>query len=324
MEENKKTLLSGVKPTGKLHIGNYFGAMRQFLEMQEEYNSYFMVADYHALTTLSDPAKMRELSMGVTLDYLAIGLDPEKATIFKQSDVSEHTELAWIFNCVTTMPYLSRAHAYKDAQVKNKEVSVGTFAYPMLMAADILLYDTDIVPVGADQKQHVEYARDTAEKFNRTFKKIFKVPEEKILDDVAIVPGVDGQKMSKSYDNTISLFAEDEEIRKAIASIVTDSKDVDEPKDPEKCNIFALHKIFSEKELPEIKERYEKGDMGYRESKEILYNNLVKFITPLRERRKKLEENISYVEDVLENGAEKARRKAQAKMKEVRKNIGVR
>lgn len=324
MEENKKTLLSGVKPTGKLHIGNYFGAMRQFLEMQEEYNSYFMVADYHALTTLSDPAKMRELSMGVTLDYLAIGLDPEKATIFKQSDVSEHTELAWIFNCVTTMPYLSRAHAYKDAQVKNKEVSVGTFAYPMLMAADILLYDTDIVPVGADQKQHVEYARDTAEKFNRTFKKIFKVPEEKILDDVAIVPGVDGQKMSKSYDNTISLFAEDEEIRKAIASIVTDSKDVDEPKDPEKCNIFALHKIFSEKELPEIKERYEKGDMGYRESKEILYNNLVKFITPLRERRKKLEENISYVEDVLENGAEKARRKAQAKMKEVRKNIGIR
>ncbi len=324
MNNKKETLLSGVKPTGRPHIGNYFGAMKQFVEMQNKYESYFMIADYHAITTVHNAEKVRELSLGVALDYLAIGLDPKKSVIFKQSDISEHTELAWIFNCLTPMSYLMRAHAYKDAQAKNENLNLGIFAYPMLMAADILLYDVDVVPVGADQKQHVEYARNTAEKFNATFEKTFKIPQEKITEELALVPGTDGQKMSKSYDNTISLFAEDREVKEAVASIVTDSKKTDEPKNPDECNIFALHKIFSVEQLPELEEKYKKGEIGYKESKEILYNNLIEFLRPMRERRKTLEKNPSYVMDVLNNGAKLASRKASAKMKEVRKNIGVR
>ncbi len=324
MNNKKETLLSGVKPTGRPHIGNYFGAMKQFVEMQNKYESYFMIADYHAITTVHNAEKVRELSLGVALDYLAIGLDPKKSVIFKQSDVPEHTELAWIFNCLTPMSYLMRAHAYKDAQAKNENLNLGIFAYPMLMAADILLYDVDVVPVGADQKQHVEYARNTAEKFNTTFEKTFKIPQEKITEELAGVPGTDGQKMSKSYDNTISLFAEDREVKEAVASIVTDSKKTDEPKNPDECNIFALHKIFSVEQLPELEEKYKKGEIGYKESKEILYNNLIEFLRPMRERRKTLEKNPSYVMDVLNNGAKLTSRKASAKMKEVRKNIGVR
>src|SRR3989338_5628550 len=205
----QKTILSGVKPTGRPHIGNYFGAMRQFVELQNEYQSYFMIADYHALNLIQNAKEMRELSLDVAIDFLAIGLNPKKSIIFKQSDVPENTELAWIFDTITTVPYLKRAHAYKDAMAKGGEedVSAGTFSYPMLMAADILLYDPDVVPVGADQKQHVEIARDTADKFNRTFGDTFKLPDVMIMKDVAVVPGTDGRKMSKSYKNTISLFA---------------------------------------------------------------------------------------------------------------------
>jgi tryptophanyl-tRNA synthetase len=325
MEKKGKIVLSGVKPTGQPHIGNYFGAMKQFVDLQGEYDeSLFFIADYHALSTLHNADEMRNNIFEVALDYLAIGLDPKKAIIFKQSDIPQHAELAVIFNSITTMPYLMRAHAFKDAEAKNKEISVGTFDYPMLMAADILIYDTDAVPVGKDQKQHIEITRDTAEKFNRTFGEEFKLPEPLILENVAVVPGTDGQKMSKSYNNTIPLFAEDDEIQKAVMSIVTDSKAPEEKKNPEEDNIFALHKLFSNaRQLEDIEKRYRDGGMGYKESKEILIENIKKFITPLRERRKELEKDREGIIKMLKENGEKMRERAEKKMQSVREKIGV-
>ena len=321
--EIKKRLLSGVKPTGRPHIGNYLGAMRQFVELAKTHESFVFIADYHALNLVHDAATLRQNTIDLVLDYLAIGLDPKEIILFKQSDLAEHTELCWIFNTFTTMPYLMRAHAYKDAQAKNKELNVGTFDYPMLMSADILMYDPDIVPVGADQKQHVEYARDTAEKFNGMYGTTFKLPEPFIPKEIAIIPGIDGQKMSKSYNNTIPLFAEDAVIRKAAMSIVTDSKGVEEPKDPEKCNIFALHKHFSKDALPDLEKRYREGGIGYKESKDILADNLVTFLTPLRERRAELAQDTTLVQKVLGEGYKKAHVVASAKMQDVKKKIGV-
>ncbi len=325
MANKEKTVLSGVKPTGQPHIGNYFGAMKQFVDLQERYDeSLFFIADYHALNTLHNADEMKQNIFEVALDYLAIGLDPKKVTIFKQSDVPQHTELAVIFNTITTMPYLMRAHAFKDAEAKNKEISVGTFDYPMLMAADILMYDTDAVPVGQDQKQHLEIARDTAEKFNRVFGEEFKLPEAVILKGVAVVPGTDGQKMSKSYNNTIPLFAEDAEIEKAVMSIVTDSKSPEEKKDPEEDNIFALHKLFSSAEqLEDLGKRYKEGGIGYKESKEILIENIKKFITPLREKRKELEKDREGIIKMLKENGEKMRERAEQKMQSVKDKIGV-
>ncbi len=331
MSKAQKILLSGVKPTGRPHVGNYFGALKQFVDLQHDYHSFIMLANYHALTTSHNPAEIRRDTLDLAIDYLAIGLDPVKATIFRQSDVPEHTELAWIFNCLTTMPYLMRAHAYKDAETKNKEVSVGTFDYPLLMAADILMYDPDVVPVGQDQKQHVEIARDTAEKFNRVFAPIFKLPEPLIMKEVSVVPGLDGQKMSKSYGNTIPLFAADEEIRKLVMSIKTDSKGVEEAKDPETCNVFALHKLFatsdeSKKRLDELEKRYRRGGkegIGYKEAKEILAENMIKYLTPMRERRAGIAADPEAVEKILANGAEAARDCARQKMEAVRLAVGV-
>jgi len=234
---NRKILLSGVKPTGKPHIGNYFGAMKQFVELQTSYESYVFIADLHALTTVQNRGELEENTINVILDYLSIGLDPKKVVIYKQSDVPQVTELGWIFNCITTVPYLMRAHAYKDAVANNKEPNVGLFDYPLLMAADILIQGADVVPVGQDQKQHVEIARDTAEKFNHIFGETFKLPEPLILKGVAAVPGIDGRKMSKSYGNTISLFATDEEVEGTVMSIVTDSSG----EKPE--NVYAIHAL---------------------------------------------------------------------------------
>jgi tryptophanyl-tRNA synthetase len=315
VKDGKKTLLSGIQPTGRPHIGNYFGAMKQFVEMQDKHSCYFMIVDYHALNFIQDAKTMRENILNLALDYLAIGLDPEKSVIFKQSDVSEHTELAWIFDTITTVPYLERAHAYKDAQAKGKEVSVGTFNYPMLMAADILLYDTDVVPVGADQKQHVEITRDTALKFNRTYGEAFKLPEPSILPQVAIVPGTDGRKMSKSYGNTIPLFATDAEIEKAVMGIVTDSSG-GIPK-----NVYEIHKLFrSETELTSL---YQTKAGKYKELKDALIEDIKKFIGPLRDRRDKLAKDPDNVLKVLKSGGEKAKAVASAKMKIVREKIGV-
>ena len=283
-----------------------------------------MVADYHALNFIQNGDEMRKLTHDLVLDYLAIGLDPKDVVLFRQSDVLEHTELCWIFDTITTMPYLMRAHAFKDAEGKNKEISAGTFNYPMLMAADILLYDTNCVPVGQDQKQHVEYARDTAQKFNHTFEPIFTMPEVLTMKEVATVPGIDGRKMSKSYDNVVPLFATDEEVRKQVMSIVTDSMGVKDAKDPEKDNVFALHKLFSINELKDLEKRYRDGGIGYKESKELLADNIIKFISPMRAKREELAKQNGLVEKVLKSGGEKAHAKASSTMEKVRKAIGVR
>ncbi len=312
---SKKVFLSGVQPSGKPHIGNYFGAMKQFVDLQNEHDGYVFIADYHAMHSLRNPKEMNENIKGVLLDYLAIGLDPKKVTFFKQSDISEHTELAWIFDTITTMPFLMRAHAFKDAQAKNKEIDVGTFNYPVLMAADILLYGPDMVPVGADQKQHVEIARDIAIKFNNQYGETFKLPEPMILKDVAVVPGTDGRKMSKSYGNIIPLFAEYEEIKKCVMSIVTDSSGGI----PQ--NVYAIHKLFRTEE--ELKKIYEEKAGKYKELKELLIEDIEKFIAPLREKRKEFEKDIPKALAILKEGGEKAKKVATRKMEEIREKVGV-
>lgn len=322
---SKKTLLSGIQPSGKPHIGNYFGMMKQMIEMQDEYESYFFIPDYHALNSIQDKEVLKENIYNLVIDYLAIGFDPKKSIIFKQSDVSEHTELCWVFDAITPMAYLERSHAYKDAVANGKDMTVGLFNYPMLMASDILLYDTDIVPVGQDQKQHVEYARDTAQKFNFIFKEeVFKMPQSKIMDEVAVVPGTDGRKMSKSYGNTIGLFDTLEEITKAVMSIPTDSKPMNESRNPEEENVFKLHKLFAtQDELFDLRERYKSGTIGHKESKEILIKNIDAFIAPLREKRAKLADDREFILDILKEGGKRAKAKAEKKMDAVRQAIGV-
>ena len=312
---SKKVSLSGIQPSGRPHIANYFGMMTQLLSHQNEYEVYVLIVDYHAMKSVRNPKEMKENIISVVLDYLALGLDPNKVTFFKQSDVSEHTELCWILDTITTMPYLMRAHAFKDAQARNKEIDVGTFNYPVLMAADILLYGSDIIPVGADQKQHVEICRDIAEKFNRTFGETFKLPEAMIMKEVAIIPGTDGRKMSKSYGNTISLFAEYDEIKKAVMGIVTDSGE-GIPK-----NVYAIHKLIRPES--ELKPLYESKTGKYKELKELLIEDLEKFIAPLRAKRKEFEKDIPKALAILQAGGEKAKKVAAAKMSEVREKIGV-
>jgi tryptophanyl-tRNA synthetase len=310
-----KTILSGIQPSGRPHVGNYFGMMKQMIEMQDDNKVFAVIVDYHALNSVQEAEKMRQYTLDVAIDYLALGFDVEKNVLFKQSNVSEHTELAWIFDTITTVPYLQRAHAFKDAEAKGKEVSAGTFTYPVLMAADILLYSPDIIPVGQDQKQHVEYARDIAEKFNRVFGETFKLPEAYILEGLQTVPGIDGRKMSKSYDNYISLFASDEEIEKKVMSIVTDSSG----EIPQ--NVYAIHRLLKTEE--DLKPLYEENKGSYKILKEALIKDLKSFIGPLREKREKIAMDVDYVKKVLEDGKEKARAVASAKMSEVREAIGV-
>ena len=314
----KPVLLSGIKPTGDLHIGNYFGAVRQFVEMahQEQYDVFIMIADYHALNFIQNKEEMRRLTHELTAGYIASGLDPKKVTLFKQSDVPAHTELTWVFDTITTMPYLERAHAYKDAEAKGKEITAGTFNYPMLMAADILLYDTTVVPVGQDQKQHIEYARDTAEKFNRIFGETFRLPKEYITESVATVPGIDGQKMSKSYGNTIRMFASREEIAERVMAVVTDSSG-DVP-----TNVYAIHKLLkSEAELAPL---YEANRGRYKVLKEALIDDLDAYFSSMRARYEKLVTDERKIEAILAHGAKRARAAAERKMSEVRNAIGVR
>ncbi len=318
MSAAKPVLVSGVKPTGDLHIGNYFGAMRQLVELSKtgRYRPLIFVADYHALNFVQDAQEMRRRTKELVVAYLAIGLDPKEVVLFKQSDVPTHTELCWIFDTLTTMPYLERAHAFKDAEAKNKEISVGTFNYPMLMAADILLYDAAVVPVGQDQKQHIEYARDTAEKFNRIYKEeVFALPEPYIMPDVAVVPGTDGRKMSKSYGNVIPLFASYDELVKRVMSIVTDSSGAR----PE--NVYALHKLVrSENELEKL---YREHQGNYKALKELLIEDLERFLAPLRARYEELQDDPGIVEEILMEGKREARALSEAKMGTVRRVIGV-
>ncbi|HEV7121253.1 MAG TPA: tryptophan--tRNA ligase [Candidatus Paceibacterota bacterium] len=315
--ETKPVLMSGIKPTGDIHIGNYFGAIKQLVDLlaDDAYQGYIMIADYHALNSVQDAAEMKRLTHELALTYLACGLDPEKVILFKQSDVPAHTELAWIFDTITTMPYLMRAHAFKDAEAKSKEISVGTFNYPMLMAADILLYDAKIVPVGQDQKQHIEYARDTAEKFNRIFTDTFRLPEPRIMPEVAVVPGTDGQKMSKSYGNTIPLFASRDELAKAVMGIVTDSSG-DRPE-----NVYAIHRLI--KSDAELAPLYEEHKGKYQALKEALIEDLDAFIAPMRARYEELSKDPAAVDSILEKGGIAARAAANAKMEAVRKAVGV-
>jgi tryptophanyl-tRNA synthetase len=320
----KKRLLSGIKPSGTIHLGNYFGAIKQFVLLQDEYDSFIFIADFHALTTVLDKDTLAKNTLNIAMDYLACGLDPKKVCLFKQSDTPQVAELTWYFNCITTMPYLERATAYKDATAKGKEANVGLFDYPILMAADILIQDADIVPVGADQKQHIEYARDTAQKFNNIFGQTFKMPEAMIIENSSVVPGIDGRKMSKSYNNIIPLFGTDKEIKKVVMSIVTNSQTSEEPKDPDKCNIFALHKLFlNDNDISKLRERYLAGGLSYKESKEMLLSEILDFIKPMRERRKFYEENPKEVLKILEEGKMKAGTLAQEKINFIRNKIGI-
>jgi len=302
-----KRILSGVKPTGKAHIGNYLGAMRNHVNMQQDHENYIFLADLHSLTTVKNKAELQELIIDLALDYLALGLNPDKAVFFRQSDIPEHAELTWVLTCLTPMAMLENAHAYKDAVAKgNKEINAGIFTYPVLMAIDILIYKPDIVPVGKDQKQHVEIARDLAGKFNRTFGDVFKLPEPYIPEEVAVVIGTDGQKMSKSYGNTIEIFASDKALKKQVMGIVTDSTPVEAPKDPD--TIYKLYSYFAtEDEKANLLERYRAGGMGYGDAKKLLLEKIMDTFKPFREEREKLKNDIAYVKDVLRKGAEKAR-----------------
>lgn len=321
MSSSKKRLLTGLQSSGALHVGNYVGALKPFVDLYGSYESLLMIADYHALTSLKDPSQLSRNTLDVAKDYIAVGLDPNKAILFKQSDVPEHTELAWIFNCLVTVPFLMQAHAYKDKVAKGLEANAGLFTYPMLMAADILLYDTEVVPVGEDQRQHIEYAREAASKFNTAFGETFIEPKEHILESTATLPGVDGKKMSKSYGNTIPLFGTDAEVRSAVMSIVTDSTPVGTPLNTETDITFALHTQFSKDHLNDIEKRYSEGTIGYKESKEILLENILTLVRPMRDVRDSLsDEN---VKQIIKEGGEKARAIASQKLADVRKKVGV-
>lgn len=310
---NKKRLLTGLQSSGTLHIGNYFGALKPFLDIYEDYESHLMVADYHALTSLRDPVAMRANIINVVKDYLAVGVDPEKCIIFRQSDNQDHTELGWVFNCMVTVPFLELAHAYKDKVAKGLEPNAGLFTYPMLQAADIALYDIDVVPVGEDQRQHLEYSREAVGKFNRAFKPVLKEPKEMILDSVGVIPGTDGEKMSKSKGNTIPLFGTREEIEKAVMSIVTDSSG-ERPQ-----HVYAIHKLLkSEEELAPI---YETHKGRYGDLKKLLVEDLEAFVAPMREKRNSITEDD--VKAVLKDGTERAKAISRVTLQKVRTAIGI-
>ncbi len=317
-------ILSGIKPTGAPHIGNYFGMMKPAIEWQDRGEAFYFIADYHALTTVRDPAALRTFTRGVALDFLACGLDPKRAVLFRQSDVPEHTELAWLLSCVTPMPMLENAHAYKDHVAKEKVPSHGLFAYPVLMAADILLYDSNVVPVGRDQKQHVEMTRDIAAKMNAIYGSVFTIPEASILPTTAIVPGLDGNKMSKSYDNTIALFDEEKALRKKIMSIPTDSTPVEAPKEPAGSAIVGLYRLFaSEDEVARMEADFRAGGIGYGAFKTRLFDAVREYFSAARNRRAALEQDLAYVDAVLSEGADRARVVAEATMKRVRLAVGL-
>ena len=317
-------ILSGIQPSGVLHIGNYFGMMRPAIALQAEGEAFYFIADYHALTSVRDAKVLRENSRRVALDFLACGLDPERAAVFRQSDAPQVTELAWILSTVAPMGLLERSHSYKDKLARGLPPSVGLFNYPVLMAADILIYDSDIVPVGKDQKQHIEITRDLAVKINETFGEIFKLPEPRIQAATEVVPGIDGQKMSKSYGNNIDIFAEEKEMRKRVMSIVTDSTPVEAPKDPSRSTIFQLYLLVASKnEIAEMRERFEKGGTGYGDFKEQLFEKLWEYFAPMRKRREEILADKSYTDNVLARGAERANEIADQVMERVRSAVGL-
>jgi tryptophanyl-tRNA synthetase len=318
-------ILSGIQPSGVLHIGNYFGMMRPGIALQAEGEAFYFIADYHALTSLRDPKALRENSRRVALDFLACDLDPERAALFRQSDVPQVTELAWILATVAPMGLLERAHSYKDKVARGMTASAGLFNYPVLMAADILIYDSDIVPVGKDQKQHIEITRDLAVKMNETYGEIFKLPEPQIQAATEVVPGIDGQKMSKSYHNNIDIFGDETETRKRVMSIVTDSTAVEAPKDPARSTVFQLYSLCATKnEIAEMRDRFQKGGTGYGDFKKELFEKLWEYFAPMRKRREEILADKSYIDDVLARGATRANDIANQVMRRVRAAVGLR
>jgi tryptophanyl-tRNA synthetase len=328
----KPISLTGIKPTGKPHIGNYLGMYRPALDLMQNYQGMYFVADYHALTTMHDPDSLRELVYEVAASWLALGLDPEEAIFFRQSDIPEIPEFTWILSCFTSKGLLNRAHAYKAAVDENlalgrdpdEGINAGLYNYPVLMAADILLYGSDVVPVGLDQKQHIEITRDIAEAFNRTYGEVLKVPEGIIQETVMKVPGIDGQKMSKSYNNTLPIFAPEKEVRKQVMRIVTDSKRPEEPKDPQDSTLFTLLSFFATPErLEEIRQLYIHGGAAYGELKKELAELILVHFSGARERYAALISDRGYIDDVLAQGAVKARRMGQPYLAAVRKATGI-
>jgi tryptophanyl-tRNA synthetase len=316
--------LTGFQPTGILHIGNYFGALRPAIELQDKGEAFYFIADYHALTTIHDPAVLREHVRGVAIDSLACGLDPEKACFFRQSDVPSVTELSWILGTVTPMGLLERSHSYKDKLARGIPSTHALFAYPTLMAADILLYESDIVPVGKDQKQHLEITRDIAIKFNEFYGPVFKLPEPSIRDEVATIVGLDGQKMSKSYGNTIELFLGEKALRKKIMSIVTDSTTVEAPKDPANSTIVALYRLFAKpEEVATMEEDFRAGGFGYGDFKKRLFEIIWERFAPMRKRREDLLAHPDYIEEILAGGATRASEVAEKTIARVRNSVGI-
>ncbi len=317
-------ILSGIQPSGKLHIGNYFGMMKPAIELQEQGEAYLFIANYHAMTTVQDPAALRSMTMDVALDFLACGIDPNKTAFYRQSDVPEVHELAWLLSTLTPMGLLERCHSYKDKVAKGMAASHGLFAYPVLMAADILAVNSNVVPVGRDQKQHVEVTRDLAIRFNNAFGEVFTIPEPSIREDVAVVPGVDGQKMSKSYGNTLEIFNEGKPLKKRVMKILTDSKELEDAKDPDTCNVYALYTLFaSAEEQAELAECYRAGGMGYGHAKTALLEKMNEHFGPMREKRTELSADMDYVNDVLRQGAEKASVLARETLKNARQAVGL-
>ena len=323
-------ILSGIQPSGILHIGNYFGMMRPAIALQAEGEAFYFIADYHALTSLQNPAALRENVRRVAIDFLACGLDPERAALFLQSDVPQVAELAWILGTVTPMGLLERCHSYKDKTARGMQASAGLFTYPVLMAADILIYDSDVVPVGKDQKQHIEVTRDIAVKMNEIYGRdlavgpIFKLPEARIKSETETVPGIDGQKMSKSYGNTIDIFGDEKETRKRVMSIVTDSSPVEAPKDPDSSTIFQLYSLFAAKEESEkMRDAFRRGGTGYGDFKKQLFAKLWEYFEPMRKRREELLADPGYIDGVLERGARRANEVADQVMTRVRSAVGL-
>jgi tryptophanyl-tRNA synthetase len=304
-------VLSGIQPTGRFHWGNYFGAIRQYIALQNNEQAFYFIADLHALTTIRERDHLRQLRLDSAIDLLALGLEPNQATLFLQSDVPEITELAWLLMTVTSMGLLEKCHAYKDKRAKGLPADAGLFTYPVLMAADILGYDSDVVPVGVDQVQHIEVTRDVAQRFNHLFGEVFVLPAPRVLDDTAKVPGTDGEKMSKSYGNTIDIFEPEKQLRKKIMSIKTDSTPVEAPKDPDKCPIFTLYKLFATPDQQTaLAVRYRAGGMGYGEAKQQLFESANAYFAPARARRERLAADPNSVQEILAAGARRARAKA--------------
>jgi len=317
-------VLSGIQPSGRLHIGNFFGAMREHIRLQQDNDCFFFIADYHALTSNPQPQQLAERVLDVAMDYLALGLDPEKTVFWRQSDVPEVTELTWLLSCITPMGLLHRCTSYKEKVAQGLSPNHGLFAYPVLQAADILAYHSDIVPVGADQKQHIEVTRDIAMRFNNAYGEVFTIPRDHIIASVAVVPGIDGQKMSKSYGNTIEMFEPEDAIKKKVMKIVTDSTPVEESKDPDKCNVFALLKLVAgPEELAGWRDRYRKGGMGYGEAKKRLAELIIEFFNPFRRKRTELENEPDYVRKILADGAAKAKAVAAKTLAHARKVVGL-